>query len=347
MKKQGLTYQETAELCRSLSLLLHAGLSFGDGLFLLAEEAQGERRTLLEDMGRRTAQGESLAAVMEQSGVFPMHACRMAQVGERTGHLEEALEGLALYYEEREETDHRLKSALVYPALLLIMILVVVAVLLVKVLPVFNEVYASLGGALTGFAGGLLRLGEMLKTLLPLLLVLVFAAVLLVLAFATSDSFRAALLRHWQQRRGSCGIAGKLGQAHFAEALAMGLAGGLPLEEAVRLAAQLLEEQPDLAARGERSAARIAEGAGLGETLGEEGLLPASACRMLTLGMRSGSGDRVAGEIARSLAEDANREIEKRAAQIEPAMVLLASLLVGAVLLAVMLPLLNIMSAIG
>ncbi len=347
MNKQGLTHQETAELCRSLSLLLHAGLSFGDGLFLLAQEAQGERRALLEEMGERTERGESLAAVMEQSGEFPVHACRMAQVGERTGHLEEALESLARYYEERAETDHRLRSALVYPALLLIMILAVVAVLLIKVLPVFSEVYASLGGELTGLAGGLLRLGGALKRVLPLLLVLGFAAAALVLAFAGSETFRARVISLWQRRRGGRGVAGKLAQAQFAEALAMGLAGGLPLEEAVRLAAQLPEQQSGLAERGERSAARIAAGAGLGETLGEEGLLPPSACRMLSVGMRSGSCERVAGEVARHLAEDAREELERKAAQIEPAMVLLASLLVGAVLLAVMLPLLNIMSAIG
>lgn len=346
MKNQGLMHGETAALCRELSLLLHAGLGLSEGLFLLSEE-ETERRSLLEEMGRCAESGTALADAMERSGAFPLYVCRMVRVGERTGHLEEALEQLAEYYEERAEVDHRLRSAVTYPALLLLMILAVVAVLLVKVLPVFDEVYATLGGRLTGFAGGLLRLGEGLAGVLPLVLAVFAAALLAVVLFAVHEPFRRRALLLWQQKRGSRGLAGKLAQAHFAEALTMALGSGLPLEEAVGLAGELLEEQPELAARAKVCVERLSAGAGLGETLGETGLLPASACRMLTLGMRSGNGDRVCGEVARGLAEEARRELEKKVGQAEPAMVLAGSLLVGAVLLAVMLPLLHIISAIG
>ena len=77
------------------------------------------------------------------------------------------------------------------------------------------------------------------------------------------------------------------------------------------------------------------------------GFLPAAESRMLAIGLRQGSGDKVMDNIADRLMEQAEEALENTVAKIEPAMVLLASALVGMILLSVMLPLMNIMSAIG
>jgi type IV pilus assembly protein PilC len=92
---------------------------------------------------------------------------------------------------------------------------------------------------------------------------------------------------------------------------------------------------------------RLAEGGELAETMKEMEMLPASACRLLNLGVRSGNSDTVMTDIARRLSEEADQALENKAAQVEPTLVLGTSLLVGIILLSVMLPLMNIMTAIG
>ena len=91
--------------------------------------------------------------------------------------MEESLTALADYYDERCRMERRLRSAVLYPAVILLLMLVVMVVLLTKVLPVFNDVYASLGGRLTGVAGGLLALGQALDAALPWLCGLLVLAV--------------------------------------------------------------------------------------------------------------------------------------------------------------------------
>jgi type IV pilus assembly protein PilC len=76
-------------------------------------------------------------------------------------------------------------------------------------------------------------------------------------------------------------------------------------------------------------------------------MLPASACRLLVLGVRAGSGDTTMQQIARRLSDDARDAVRSAVSRIEPALVVITSLLVGAILLSVMLPLMNIMKAIG
>lgn len=347
MRKKSLSYPEIAELCRGLALLLHAGISLGDGLFLLAEEEKGEMHTLLTQMGQKMDSGAFLSAAMAETDAFPAYVVGMVQVGERAGRMEEALNALAGYYEDRERMDRQVRNALMYPSILLLLMLVVIAVLLIRVLPIFDEVYASLGSRLTGIAGGLLRLGQTLEAVMPLLCVLLAAVVGLLLLFSGNERFRQWVLTFWRTKQGDKGVSQKMNDARFAQALSMGLRSGLPVEEAVELAGALLRDVPAAATRCKECAQRLTEGGSLPQALRDAGTLPASACRMLELGLRGGTGDQVMEEIAGRLSEEASQALGRRVAQVEPAMVLAASLLVGIILLSVMLPLMHIMSAIG
>ena len=345
MKCNVLSNQEIARFCRGLSLLLHAGIPMGDGIYLLAEEEEGIYRQKLEEMGKAMDGGSSLAEAMGKD--FPAYVTGMAHVGERSGRLEEALQALAVYYEERERMDRQLRNALTYPAIVLLLMLVVIGVLLIRVLPVFDEVYASLGGHLTGLAGGLLSLGNFLQGMLPFLCILLAAGTVFVLAFAISDGLRQNMIAAWNRKYGDHGIAKKQNDARFAQALSMGLKSGLPMEEAVVLAGYLMQDVPAAAKRYTACRESLAQGEELTKALKQTDALPASACRMLELGVRGGSSDLVMEEIADRLVEEAAQALEERMAQVEPAMVLGASLLIGVILLSVMLPLMNIMSAIG
>ncbi len=348
MKKTKLSYNELSDFCRALAVTLHAGVSMGDSLALLAEEEpSGALRDLLAEMGKQVDGGATLSAAMKHAGVFPPYLTGLLDVGERTGKLEEALSALAQYYEQREQMDWRIRNALIYPAILLLLMLAVIVVLLTKVLPVFDNVYASLGGQLTGIAGGLLKLGQWLNVAMPVLLVLLGLAVICVILFALSKSLREKLMAFWRRKRGDKGLSRKQADARFAQALAMGLSSGLPLNEAVELAESLLEDTPAAAARCHDCLERLERGDNLVDALRESAVLPAQFCRLLAMGLRGGSGDTAMAEIARRLSEEADRLLESRVSRVEPALVLVASLLVGAILLAVMLPLMNILSVIG
>ena len=125
----------------------------------------------------------------------------------------------------------------------------------------------------------------------------------------------------------------------------MGISSGLPLTEAAGLAENLL--CAGAAERAARCREALEQDAELADALRAGELLPPWAARMLAAGIRGGSGDRVLEEIARRLMEEARTSLEERAAKVEPAMVLVCSVLMGVILLSTMLPLMNIMASIG
>ena len=342
-----LAHSEIAQFCRNLALLLHAGISLADGIFLICQEQTGAATELLRDLGKQLDEGLTLGEAMERSGAFPRCAAGMVSIGEQTGRTEEVLELLAQFYEQRHRTAHRIRQSLAYPAVILGMLLIVIGVLLVQVLPVFDEVYASFGSRMHGVAAWLLQLGQLLKGALPVLLVILAAAAMVAVVYAYCPPARQRLQRAYTARFGDRGAARKFNNAHFARGVAMGLAAALPLEQALEQAGKLLEDVPAAAERCARSAQALREGKSLAEAMTAGDFLPPSESRLLAVALREGSGDRAMADIADRLMEAAEEALETAAARVEPAMVLIASLLVGVILLAVMLPLMNIMAVIG
>lgn len=342
-----LPYRELARILREFALLLHSGIGGADSAFLLAREEREPLQGLLNTLGEEMDRGAPLSEALKHSGAFPEHVRVMTAIGEETGRLEEALHGLADFYEQHSRTQRQIRSAVAYPAMVLGLMVLVVGVLLVKVLPVFDRVYGSLGTRLTGPAAALLYAGQLLKEALPGLFVVLALLTAAGVCLRFFPRFREKLVSFWKRRYGDRGIARKFNNARFARALSMGLAGGLTMEESMTLAEELLGDVPGAADRCARCARAMGEGASFTGAMEHADLLPPSQCRLLQIGHRGGNADQVMEQIADTMMEDARNALEQVISGIEPAMVLVSSLLVGLILLSVMLPLADILSVLG
>lgn len=347
MGAKPLNNRDTAYLCRSLAGLLHAGISSGEACYLLLQEEQGAAENVLRELGVLLDEGIPLGEALLECRDFPSATAGLIRTGDHTGRTEEALLSAAGFHEARDRTQQQLRNALGYPLFLLALMMTVVGVLLIQVLPVFDSVYASLGSRLTGMAAGLLHLGQVLKGALPVL----FAVLGMLLAgaglYRFLPPFRSAATRMVKKCTDDRWILRDFNNARFVQALSMGIGSGLTPEESVSLASSLLQESPAAASRCQQCLQLLQSGSDLSDALGRFSLMPAYACRMLSAGLRGGNADRILEDIARRMQEDAEKKLEDSLSRIEPAMVLLCSVLVGMILLSVMLPLLDIMSALG
>ena len=343
-----LSQEAVAGLCLELSLLLHAGVMVSDGLILLSQDSQGTEKALLDAMVEHMDAGASLSGAMAQVGAFPAYAVGLIRVGERSGHTEEALTALASYYERKSRLDQQVKSALLYPAVLLGMMLVVIGVLLVKVLPIFDDVYASLGSQLTGIAGVLLSLGRFLNRAMPVLLVILALLAGAAAALALCPPLRRRVQGLLGGNRGGGGLSKTRTNAWVLQAMTMAMSSGMDLEDALKLAGELVApDAPAALRRCERCQALLDSGHQLGEAMGESGLLSPAHCRLLDTAQRGGTLDAAMEHIAQQLLDKSEADTQRWAGRVEPVLVLIASALVGLILLSVMLPLLHIMSTLG
>ncbi len=348
MKKTILTNEYISIFCLQVSLLLHAGISLADGIQLLGEdEKDPDCRRVLISMAEKLDEGMGLSDAMKAVDVFPKYVINMAETGEITGRLEQTFQSMAEYYDGQRQLQTRLRSAIAYPFMLLILMLLIIGILLVKVLPVFSQVYEQLGGSMNGLAGGLLAVGRGLEAALPVIGLLAVIALMAVLLVCYHEGMRNACIQYIKRVTSGSRLAKEIYSARFAAALSMGMASGLPIEEALKLATEFLSEIPKEYEKYASCLSMVEAGETLPDSLRTAEVFDAVYCRMLMLGQRSGTSDMVMGEIARRLEEQAEDSIEDLVSKVEPTIVLAASGMVGIILLAVMLPLMNIMASIG
>ena len=348
MKKPAFTNEDSAAFCSELQYLLHAGIGNADALGIIAgDEQRPAYKEALTKMAERADLGDPLADILSDSGLFESKVSEMLRAGEKSGKVEEALLAISADCEAGASLDRRLKSALLYPAVLLIIMLAVIAVLLIYVLPVFNRVYAQLGSSLTGIAGGLLRTGEAISAAAPVLIVLLVAVIAFLALFSLSPAFRSGVIRFWGKLRNGKGLSASAQLASFAGALSMCMNSGLPAEEAVSIAAGLISSSDSLSAACGECVEKIAEGAQVSEALRDCGLISASSASLLEAGIRGGSGEQAMEQIAARMVRQSEEAVESAVSRVEPVIVVVTTIIVGIILLTVMMPLINIMSALG
>ena len=146
---------ELSSFCGQMALILKSGISSTEGLTIMLEDAApGDERTVLEDLSSNMQETGSLFLALEHAGMFPSYMLHMVEIGEETGTLDEVMESLQNHYEREEAISRSIRNSITYPMIMTGMMTVVVIVLLVKVMPIFNQVFIQLGTEMTGFFTG-------------------------------------------------------------------------------------------------------------------------------------------------------------------------------------------------
>ena len=152
--KNKLTARELSSFCGQMGMLLHSGISTAEGLHILCDESKTDAdRQILTPLIRSVEENGSLSRALDESGIFPTSMTAYVRTGEETGCLDEIMESLSSHYEQDEEISGQIRSAVTYPLLMLGMMAVVILVLLIKVLPVFQQVFNQMGMEMNGFPG--------------------------------------------------------------------------------------------------------------------------------------------------------------------------------------------------
>ena len=179
MKEKKMTNPELIYLCRQLSMLLKAGISLLEGISILRDDADTkDGQKILSVIYDELLETGDIQSALEKTEVFPSYFVHMVKMGELSGNLDDTFASLAAHYEREEALTGSIRDALTYPLIMLGMLSAVLLVLIVKVMPVFNQVYEQLGSQITGPAAVLLKTGEVLKQywVIPAVFICIFAA---------------------------------------------------------------------------------------------------------------------------------------------------------------------------
>ena len=345
-KDHGLTPIELSSFCSEIALMLGAGMPLYAGMEALEKTYEDDAHAALyRGVSETLTQTGSLRDALESAHVFPTYLVEMCGVGERTGHLGDVMRGLSVYYERESRIRQAVRSAVTYPLVLAVMMVLILLVLILKVMPVFRTVLGSMGVTMTETGSVMMSVGTALGwVVLALVLVFVLAALVCVLLLRSKkrDRALAALKKAFPPLRR---LSMRLASSRAASVLAMMLSSGFPLEQALEMVPLVL---PDEEAAGEIAQIRekMGEGVSFSDALTGSRLFDEIHRQMLRMGIAAGREDQVMAKIAETYEQQAEEGISDLVSIIEPTMVAALSIVIGAVLLSVMMPMAGIISSI-
>lgn len=343
----GISTADLALLTRQLSTLVQAALPVEEALRAAAAQAAKPRvRAILQSVRGRILEGHGLAnALGTYPRVFPAIYRNMVAAGER-GHLGVVLEQLADYTEQRQQARQKIQLALLYPVILMVMATLIVGFLLGYVVPDVIDVFVDSGQVLPLPTRVLMALTHALANGGPWLL-----PVLVLSALAAWRALRQPAVRlrsdGWLLKVPLIGLLLRdLETARFASTLAILVRSGVPLVEALRIAAQVVGNTAIRAGLAQAVTA-VREGSGLTRALEQYTVMPPMLLHMVAAGEKSGELGPMLARTARNQETDLAARIAMLVGLFEPFMLVSMGVIVLLIVLAILLPIMSLNQLVG
>lgn len=349
MKKENnllLNPNELSTFCAQIAMILKAGIPISEGIAIIYEDTKNaEGKKILETIKNSTELGEPFSDALKQSGNFPQYVVDMTRIGEQSGKLDEVMDSLCSYYEREENIVKNVKSAVTYPLIMVLMMLVVIGVLIMKVLPVFSQVYSQLGSS-TLFVQNIINISSTVVTYVAIIILLCCIGVLIMFFMKKSKKGRIKLAKFNSWFFITKNISSKIACSRFASAMSLMMSSGLDIDMSLDMTDKLIDNI-NTSKKIKKCKELTANGTSFSEALFTSNIFTGICARMIAVGFKTGSVDTVMKKLAERYEEDVDNQIDKVISFLEPTLVAILSIVVGIILLSVMLPLMGIMSSIG
>ncbi len=318
--------------------LIRAGLPILSSLELLAKRQKNPVfRAQLEDVAARVRTGESISTAFEAQGGFPLVYTVTLLAGERSGNLEEVLQRYLDFQRVSLTFRKKLKSSLIYPSFLVIMVISLFIFLITFVVPRFAALYDQLGTKLPELTLFLMKVGydgQHYGIYIGLVLALI---VYLVLRWTKTDAGATFVDR---VRIGTPGLGQvwlKYQVGLFSRTLATLLTGGLPLVPSLETAARSIESR-QISKAVYTSVEGVREGQGLATSLEETGVFPELSVEMIEVGESTGALPAMLNSVAEFFEEDVQTQLSAIMSLIEPLILIVMGVVVVIILIALYAP---------
>ncbi|WP_124422339.1 type II secretion system F family protein [Pseudomonas orientalis] len=338
---------DIALFTRQLATLLKAGIALLQAFDIISEGVENRPlRELVKGLQQQVASGNSLTGTLRQHPrYFDDLYCHLVAAGEQAGALETLLERVAIHLEKSQRLKTRIKKAMIYPLAVLVVAGLVSAVLLMQVVPQFQNLFAGVDTPLPGFTLGVIALSDFLRQAWWLLALGLGAAIGgLRHAYRVSAQFRYRLEAGLLKVPLTGKLSSKAAVARYARTLATNFAAGVPLVQALDSVAGAVGNGPFRQAI-EHMRHDVSTGMQLNQSMAASGLFPGMAIQMTAIGEESGTLDHMLEKVANHYEADVETLVDNLTSLMEPLIMVVLGSIVGALVIAMYLPVFQLGSA--
>ncbi len=340
--------KEFSIFCRQFSVILNSGLTILEAVKILSQQTEKKSFKLtLEEVHLELQKGKMLSNILrENKETFPDFFTNMVQVGETSGTLDLVLERMANYYENEYKMTKKVKGAMTYPFFVVVIASAVVVLLLVKVIPMFAEMLDSMGGNLPALTLFMMDLSNFLVNhFVTLFLVLSVGILVVVFYFSTeAGQYRKDYIK--LNLPIIKNLTRKVATAKFSRSMGMLLKSGIPIVRAIEIMGDLLSNKV-LEEKFEETKNDVKSGKSIALAIEKIDVFPPLIYHMVSVGEKTGELDDMLLRTSEFFDKEVEYAIEQMIGLIEPLLIVGLAFVVVSILLAVMLPMAEILQTIS
>ncbi len=346
-RRQRIKRQEFLLFNQELATLLKAGMPLVQSLDILRQRVSNPTfKTVLDSVHDKVRSGTALSdAFNEHGGLFPAVYSASLLAGERSGNLDSVIRRYVAYEKIVGTVKRRTLSALIYPAILVTMMIVLIGIIVLRVVPAFSDFYANFDRELPLSTRIIVAISDGFVSNLGFIVVGVIGVAVATMAWARQPAQRHRLDKWVLDLPWVGETARKFFTSQLARMLATLLGGGIPLVNALEISVRSLSNR-HLARELDRVRVRVQEGQGFAAGLRERNIFPDVAVKMVEVGESTGALQEMLNSLAEFYDEEIETEVGRFITLIEPVLLVFMGIVIAIVVLALYMPLFELSSVV-
>ena len=345
---KGVNYNELAVFCRMMSVVIISHLPLTEGLKLISEQTGNKAlRLALNEMNQFMETGYTFSqSISKYPHIFGSYALNMIAVGEAGGALDDVFGRLSMYYDKEDKIKRKLKSAISYPLVLTVFMAAIIVLLIVKILPMFESTLESMGGSMPISESVIFKTAHFLSSYS--FVFIGSAAILFIIAAIYLRTKNGRLIKDKLKISAPIFkyVNTRIITSRYARGLSILLKSGIHLVNAMQDIISLVNNSY-LEKQFNNAVTRVKDGEKLDDVFNDMEVFPPLFIRLVTIGHITGRLDEMLERSAGIFDEEVDHAIERITLSVEPALIIILSIVIGIILISVILPMIDIMNAIG
>lgn len=340
--------KDLAVFCRQFQVMLSAGVAIVNSMEILYEQTENKKfKEVIKDLREHIQKGSTFSESLEyHRDVFPEIMISMIEAGEVSGNLDVIMERLSIHFEKEFKINNKIKSAMVYPIILTVVIIAVVSFLLIFVMPTFISMFEGSGVPLPAPTVALLNISKFLRQRWYIVFGVIGAIVFLYNRLSKEKNIKIKKDKFKLKIPVVKNVQIKVASARFTRTLSTLLGSGVELMKSMEIVSKvsgnsyvssiLMEVKEDLR-----------KGGTLSEPLQRYGIFPPMIPAMINIGEESGAIEEVLNKTADFYDEEVDTAIQKLTTMVEPVMIIVMAVIVGFIVIAMLLPIFDMANTVA
>lgn len=347
-KKKGVKVRDLSVFCRQFSSIIKAGVNVINALNMMSEQTENKKlKAAIKNVQSNVEKGETLSSAMRSEGdIFPSLLVSMVAAGEASGSLETAIERMAIQFEKDAKISGMVKKAMIYPIILIVVMIGVVIAMMMFVIPNFMDMFEGLDAEMPFMTVMVINMSNFILDKWWLLILIVVGIVFAYKSYYKTDAGRHVIDRIKIKIPVFGVLTVKTACARFSRIMSTLLSAGMPMISAIEIAAGTMDNVLFRDAL-QKVRSGVTLGMGFSQQIGVTRLFPAMLVHMVGIGEETGNIEDMLTNVANYYDEEVELATQSVTALMEPMIIIVMAVVVGALVLAIYQPMITLYSTLG